>query len=519
MIKDQKIIKPVMSKYLLFILITCSTLFVFVLTAEANIKLPALIGDNMILQQQSEITLWGWADKGEQISIKPSWLKKEIRTTTDSDGKWQIKVKTTKAGGPYTISFSGNNRIEVKDVLLGEVWLASGQSNMEFYMDKGEGWRTGVINYQEEIAKANNPDIRMIDVPNTVADTPRDNFDGQWEVCTPATTGKFSAVAYYFAVKVQQETGFPVGIINATWGGTPAESWTRKEVLEKDFKSILDRYQKVCDDYPEAFKKYQVKLDQWKADTSSKKKGAPKEPLGPKHNKSPYKLYNGMIAPLLSYKLKGVIWYQGESNATYAWQYRRLFPAMINDWRQQFKHNDLPFYFVQIAPHNGQNPVIREAQLYTFKNVSNTGIVVTTDVGDAKDIHPRNKRTVGERLARWALHNQYGNKKLETSGPLYKSMRIEGNKIILHFDHAEGLSFQGETSKEFMIAAKDEKFVSAQAIIRGNTIEVWSDEIKEPVAVRFAWKNVPEPNLFNQSGLPASPFRTDNWSVETQDKN
>ncbi|MFA6057462.1 MAG: sialate O-acetylesterase [Taibaiella sp.] len=481
--------------------------------------MPALISDNMVLQQQSEITLWGWADKGEHVSIKPSWLKKEVKTITGVDGKWRIKVKTTKAGGPYVISFSGNNHIEIKNVLLGEVWLASGQSNMEFYMDKGEGWRTGVINYQEEIAKANNSDVRMIDIPNTVADTLCDNFDGRWETCTPSTAGSFSAVAYYFAMKVQQETGFPVGIINATWGGTPAESWTRKEVLEKEFRPILDRYQKACDDYPEAFRKFQVKLDQWKADTSSKKKGAPKEPIGPKHNKSPYKLYNGMIAPLLSYKLKGVIWYQGESNATYAWQYRRLFPAMINDWRQQFNHKDLPFYFVQIAPHNGQNPVIREAQLYTFKTVSNTGIVVTTDVGDARDIHPRNKKTVGERLARWALHNQYGNKNLETSGPLYKSMHIEGNRIILHFDHEEGLSFQNGDAKEFMIASKDERFVQAKAIIKGSTIEVWSDEITEPVAVRFAWKNVPESNLFNQSGLPASPFRTDNWPVETQDKN
>lgn len=520
MIKDQEIIKPaIMRKYLLSILITCGTLLAFTLTVEANVKLPALISDNMVLQQQSEVTLWGWANKGEQISIKPSWLKKEIKTVAGDDGNWQIKVKTIKSGGPYVISFSGDNRIEVRNVLLGEVWLASGQSNMEFYMDKGEGWRTGVINYQEEIAKANNPAIRMIDVPNTVSDTPRNNFDGRWEVCTPATAGKFSAVAYYFAIKVQQETGFPIGIINATWGGTPAESWTRKEVLEKDFKPILDRYQKACDNYPEAFEKFRSKLDQWKADTSTQKKGAPKEPIGPKHNKSPYKLYNGMIVPLLPYKLRGVIWYQGESNATYAWQYRSLFPAMIADWRLQFNNKDLPFYFVQIAPHNGQNPVIREAQLYTFKNVPNTGMVVTTDIGDAKDIHPRNKKPVGERLARWALHNQYGNTKLETSGPLYKSMHIEGSKIILHFDHAEGLSFQGEVPKEFVIASKDEKFLPAKATIKGNNIEVWSDEIASPVAVRFAWKNVPEPNLFNQSGLPASPFRTDNWPVETQDKN
>lgn len=520
MTNDQKITKPaIMWRHLSLMLAVFSAVLGFPVKIRANIKLPALISDNMVLQQQTEVTLWGWADKGEQVIVEPSWLKKEIKTTTGDDGKWQVKVKTAKAGGPYVITFSGNNRIEVQHVLLGEVWLASGQSNMEFYMDKGEGWRTGVINYKEEIAKANHPDVRMIDVPNTVADTPRDNFVGRWEVCTPETAGNFSAVAYYFAIKVQQKTGFPIGIINATWGGTPAESWTRKEVLEKNFKPILDRYQKACDDYPVAFEKFRSKLDQWEADTSAKKKGPPKEPIGPKHNKSPYKLYNGMIAPLLPYKLKGVIWYQGESNATYAWQYRSLFPAMIEDWRLHFNNKDLPFYFVQIAPHNGQNPVIREAQLYAFKNVSNTGMVVTTDVGDAKDIHPRDKKTIGERLARWPLHYQYGNKKLEASGPIYKSMQIKGNKIILHFDHAEDLVFQGGEPKELMIASKDEKFVPAKAIIEGSVIKVWSEKVIEPVAVRFAWKNVPEPNLFNKSALPASPFRTDNWPVETQDKN
>lgn len=517
--KNQIIIKQsLLYKYLLLPLLLAGTCLGTGFQAIAAIKLPSLISDHMVLQQQSAVVLWGWASKGEWITVKASWLQKDIRTQANAEGSWQVTVKTIQAGGPYTISFRGSTAITVNNVLLGEVWLASGQSNMEFYMDKGEGWRTGVINYPEEIAQANYPGIRMIEVPNTVADTPRHDFEGSWKICTPADAGSFSAVAYYFARKVHQETGFPVGIINATWGGTPAESWTRKEVLQHDFTSILTRYQKVCDEYPENYKKFQAKLETWKADTSRTKKGAPKEPIGPGHNKSPYKLYNGMIAPLLPFTFRGVIWYQGESNAERAWQYRSLFPAMIADWRQQFHHPAMPFYFVQIAPHKGQNPVIREAQLYALQQVSHTGMVVTTDVGDENDIHPRNKKTVGERLALWALHYDYGRKGLETSGPLYKSYKKTGTRIVVSFSHAQGLVLKGDTAAEWEIAGEDQQFKPAQARIKGTTVEVWSDLVKAPAAVRFAWKKAPAPNLFNKEGLPASPFRTDTWPVETQDK-
>ena len=487
--------------------------------AQAKIKLPALISDNMVIQQQSDITLWGWAAPGEQVTVQSSWLKKNMSVKAGADGSWQLQVKTPKANkAELSIRFTGEDTIVVQHVLSGEVWLASGQSNMEFFVGKGAGWRTGVNDYETEITKADYPLIRMIDVPNTVADSPADNFEGQWKICSPATVADFSAVAYYFATNIRQQTDYPVGIINATWGGTPAESWTRKSVLESDtgFRHILERYDEVCAAYPEKYAAYKAKLEAWKADTTTGKKGAPKEPIGPKHNKSPYKLYNGMIAPLLSYKLKGVIWYQGESNAGHAWQYRRLFPAMIRSWREDWHSPDLPFYFVQIAPHKGQNPVIREAQLYAWHTTPHTGMVVTTDVGDANDIHPRNKKTVGERLALWALQQQYGQKKLESSGPVYRTMEIEGNKIIVRFDHADGLHTRDGILKEFTIAGSDKNFVAAKAEISNNQITIWSDHIKQPVAVRFAWKNVPEPNLFNKAGLPASPFRTDNWEVETQ---
>lgn len=485
----------------------------------AKVTLPALISDNMVLQQNCKVILWGWADANEIVKIKTSWNGKEISAKTSNEGTWQVEVKTPKAGGPYSITFTASNAVEVKNVLMGEVWLASGQSNMEFFMGKGEGWRTGVEHYEAEIAKADFPAIRMLDVKNTVADSPLVDVTGRWEICTPQTAAEFSAVAYYFAVKVNKETGFPIGIINSTWGGTPAESWTRKEVLEQhpDLKPILDRYAKSCEEYPEKYKVYKEKYERWKADTSAHKKGAPKEPIGPNHNKSPYKLYNGMIAPLLHYKFKGVIWYQGESNADYAYAYRELFPAMIDSWRTDFKDAKLPFYFVQIAPHKGQNPVIRASQLYTYHHVKHTGIVVTTDVGNADDIHPRNKKTVGERLSYWALNKEYG-KDFQYSGPMYKSMKVKVGKIVLSFDYSDKMEAREGELRGFTIAGGDQKFVVANAKIVGDKIEVWSDEVKNPVAVRFGWQNVPDDNLFSNDGLPASPFRTDDWQVETQDK-
>ncbi|HTL09790.1 MAG TPA: sialate O-acetylesterase, partial [Chitinophagaceae bacterium] len=268
-----------------------------------------------------------------------------------------------------------------------------------------------------------------------------------------------------------------------------------------------------------AFEKYKQALEKWRADTAASKPPAPREPMGPHHSNSPYKLYNGMIAPVLPYTIKGCIWYQGEANAGRAAQYQRLFPAMINSWRAEFHNKDMPFYFVQISPHRSQHPEIREAQFYTLRHVPHTGMVVTTDNGDSLDIHPRNKQLVGERLALWPLKYDYGKKKLVASGPLYKSMKKEGNKIRIYFEEADGLVFKGNKAAEFTIASADQHFVPAMATIEGNTILVWSDAIASPEAVRFAWKQVPFPNLFNKQGLPASPFRTDNWPLATEGKN
>ncbi|MFT3981952.1 MAG: sialate O-acetylesterase [Ferruginibacter sp.] len=490
--------------------------------AAGQVKLPALISDNMVLQQNSSITLWGWAAPAEKITINASWLSNSFRAIASAAGDWKINLPTIKAGGPYSISFSGTSgKITVNNVLLGEVWLASGQSNMEFPVGASEGWKNGVHNYRTEIHAANFPQIRMIDVPNKVADSVQNDFIGQWKICDSNNVKDFSGVAYFFAKELFLKTGYPIGVINSTWGGTPAESWTKKEVLQSDtgFVHILERYQKMLDKYPEAYKKYQVDFDKWLTDTSAKKK-KPSSPTGPDWNKSPYKLYNGMIAPLLPYQLKGVIWYQGESNATYAWQYRRLFPAMIRSWRKDFNNASLPFYFVQITPHKGQNAEIREAQLYSWQTVPHTGMVVTTDYGDTSNIHPRNKEVVGKRLSLWALKNEYGSENIVTSGPLYSHSKVEGNKIRLYFKYADGLhALNNVAMKQFSIAAStDSSFTPANAVIEKNTVVVWSDAVPHPSEVRFGWQNLPVAELYNNAGLPASPFRTDKRIVNTQGK-
>ncbi|HEX7903206.1 MAG TPA: sialate O-acetylesterase [Chitinophagaceae bacterium] len=494
----------------------------------ADVRLPAIISDNMVLQQKSVVALWGWADAGETIEIKNSWDNKTIKTIAAENGNWQLKLKTTIAGGPYTIVIKGNNTITLNNVLLGEVWLCSGQSNMEFPLGKQQGWRSGVFNYETELAAANYPRIRFFTVKQQVADAPQKDVAGNWTACTPGTAATFSAVAYYFAKEIQAATGFPVGLIHSSWGGTPAESWTRQDVLEgdSDLKPILDRYNKALANYPADLEKYETNLAQWKKEAEEIKlkggtaKAAPAKPTDPlKNSKSPTKLYNAMIHPLIPYTLKGVIWYQGESNAVRAYQYRKLFPALINSWRKEWK-NDFPFYFVQIAPYREQNPEIREAQLLTYKKIPKTGMVVIMDAGDSADIHPRNKEIVGKRLSLWPLANEYGKKNITVSGPVYKSMKNEGDKIRIQFDFAvDGLVAKDGALTEFSIAGADQQFIPAHAVIEKNTIVVWSDEIKKPVAVRFGWKNVPKTNLYNKAGLPASPFRTDDWPGETFGKN
>ena len=479
----------------------------------------------MVLQQQTSVNFWGWADPGEKVSILASWNKKALETVADKNGDWKVTLHTPKAGGPFTIVVQGKNKIELSNVMTGEVWVCGGQSNMHYPMAPlDKTWSLGVLNYEKEIAEANYPKIRLFTVERKTSETPFKDVVGKWDECNPGTIRDFTAVGYFFGRELFRNMDIPIGLISSNWGGTPAESWTRKDILEKDtlFRPILERYKKALEDYPQARKEYAEALKKWKEDVASgmitgeKAKQAPRAPLGPGSNKAPYVLYNAMIAPIVNFTIKGVIWYQGENNADRAWQYRKLFPTMIANWRNDWREGNFPFYFVQIAPHRSQNPEIREAQLMTFRSVPNTGMAVITDHGDSTNIHPLNKQVVGYRLSLWALAKDYGKSNLVYSGPLYKSFKKEGNKIRVYFDFVgSGLVCQGDSLTHFTIAGADQKFVKAIAKIDGNSVLVWNSDVSDPVAVRFAWENIPMPNFFNKEGLPASPFRTDDWPGKT----
>jgi len=488
----------------------------------ADVKLPNIIGNNMVLQQESEVKIWGWADAGEKIQVRPLWQKWAVKTVADDDGKWMVEIKTGKAGGPFAIAIKANNEIILQNVMLGEVWICSGQSNMQWAVKS-------CVNAEKEIASSKYPAIRLFTVPNTVAGEPKDNCGGDWQVCNADTVANFSAVGYFFGRSLHEKLDVPVGLIDSSWGGTPAESWTSSEYMKKDadFEPILQKYADAEKAYPEAMKKYREEtLPKWekaKAKAKAEGKGAPRwpgKPFGPGHPHRPSGLYNAMIAPLLNYDIKGAIWYQGESNAGRAYQYRELFPNMIANWRDDFGQSEMPFYFVQIAPFKYGSEYIAaelmESQLLTLKNVENTGMAVTNDIGNVKDIHPKNKQDVGKRLALWALAKDYGKKDIVYSGPIYKGMRVEGSKVKISFDYAcGGLVAKDGDLKQFQIAGEDKKFVDAKATINGETVVVSADVVSKPVAVRYCWSNVAIGNLFNGGELPASPFRTDEWAGVT----
>jgi len=495
--------------------------------AWADIKLPAVISDNMVLQSNKKVSIWGWAEPGEEVMVGVSWHSMRWAVTADKDGKWKFKMNSPKTGGPYEMTISGKNTIKVKNILVGEVWVCSGQSNMQMSVQAS-------ANAKQEISAANYPNIRLFTVTRKVATEPQSDCAGSWTLCSPQTIPGFSAVAYYFGRELHKKLDVPIGLIHTSWGGTPAEAWTRREALEKeaDAAPILERYDDAVAKYPQAKKEYEQKLIEWKkAAEKAKTEGVrtprrPGAPFGPGHYHSPAGLYNAMIAPLIPYGIGGAIWYQGESNASRAYQYRKLFPAMIKNWRNDWGQGDFPFLFVQLAnfmaidpePADSMWAELREAQLMTLA-LPNTGMAVIIDIGEADNIHPKNKQDVGKRLALWALARSYG-KKLVYSGPIYKSMKIKGNEIILYFDHVGGglIAASDEPLKGFAIAGADRKFVWADAKINGDNIVVSSGEVSAPVAVRYAWADNPVCNLYNEEGLPASPFRTDNWPGITVDK-
>jgi len=513
------------SKRKIFLILVCC--LGWAVCASAELTLHPLFTDHAVLQRNVEVPVWGWADPGTQVEVVLDGESKAA--AAKDDGVWMVRMPAHNAGGPFTLVVkSGDETKSVNNIMFGEVWVASGQSNMQWTVQNSN-------KADEEIAQANHPGLRLFYVPRRTADTPQKTVEAVWQVCTPETIPGFSAVAYFFGRRIHQELGVPVGLIHTSWGGTPSEAWTSQETLESvpAFAPINARWETILKEYPEAKKEHDAKIKKWERDVKKAKQAnkrvpsRPRDPLGPNHQHRPASLYNGMIAPLLPYAMQGAIWYQGESNAGRAYQYRTIFPAMITDWRTKWGQGDFPFIFVQLAnfkdrkeqPDESDWAELREAQTMALE-LPNVGMGVTIDIGEAKDIHPRNKRDVGKRLAQWALAQTYG-KDMTPSGPLYQSHNIKDRKVYITFDYADGIMAKdGKLEKEFAIAGEDKKFVWAEAkISKDGKVIVSSKKVKKPVAVRYGWADNPKCTLYNGAGLPASPFRTDDWpgiTVENQ---
>ncbi|MEN6385013.1 MAG: sialate O-acetylesterase [Phycisphaerales bacterium] len=628
--------------------------------AYSEVKVASIFCDHMVIQQNSNAPIWGWAMPDEKITISPSWQSQSVTAVTDSNGSWKAEIKTPVAGGPYNIKVKGSSEVNISDVLAGEVWICSGQSNMEVSI----GW-LGTERSKMDIAQSDNNQIRVFDVKDKFSLFEEKDCTPSWKpwmTCTPDNIQWFSAVGYYFGKRLNDELNVPIGLISTHWGGTPAESWMDVNAIKKfkrmeisaeiitdvreknedpdiAFGKIIDTWLKKIASQDQGMKDKWYKNDvndsnwfnienpNWWGNTSLKgvhgivwfRKefnltnnnsnmeldlgkiddidsvwinnkyigstigcdvsrlyrvpaeylnvgkniiavrvidtggdggftgdkanlkiySAGKEPISlagiwkyknsnPKtqwdeprfsglNQNFPSALFNGMVAPLIPFKIAGVIWYQGEANAWLPIEYRTLFPAMIQNWRQRWAQGDFPFYYVQIAPWDYGSgtfsQALREAQMMTLSE-PNTGMAVTMDIGEEKDIHPKNKHDVGDRLARWALNKNYGRNDVVFSGPIYKEMKIEGNSIRIFFDYAAtGLRIKGSELSYFTIAGSDKKFYPAKAIIDGQTVRVSSPKVEKPVAVRFAWTNCAQPNLYNAAFLPASSFRTDDWPL------
>lgn len=516
------------------------------LTAEAGIKLHGLFTDNMVLQQGMKVPIWGWADDGEIITIE---FRNQKISTTAKDGKWMVRLDKLRAAGPSDLtvvsSRAGPDRdsITLKNVLVGEVWIASGQSNMEWPLRAS-------LAPEAAIAQSANPMIRLYTVPKNKAAEPQDNVKASWQECGPDTVPSFSAVAYYFAKNLQWSLGVPIGIIHTSWGGSPVEVWIREEILTANpewKQDILDAYAGQVVKAQEALEQFEREAAEAKRDNKPFTRRRPGLPW------KPCELYNGMIAPLIPYAIKGAIWYQGESNAGRAHQYRTLFPAMIKNWRRDWDEGDFTFLEVQLAPFMAVKSEpgdsawaeLREAQLLATRTLPKVGLAVITDVGEEKDIHPKNKEVVGDRLALAARHLAYG-QKLVWSGPALRHMGIRDNEVVLSFNHIGSglvgrkpvvrtwkvtdspdrppLTFNTESGllswplDGFAICGEDRRWVWADTRIEGDKVIVSALEVAKPVAVRYGWADYPVVNLYNAEGLPASPFRTDDFPTTTAPK-
>ena len=527
-------------------------------SAAAEVKPAALFSDHMVAQSGMPVPVWGTADPGESISVTLNGTK--ANGVAGADGKWMVRLGKLKPGGPFTMTIAGKNTITINDVLVGEVWLGSGQSNMVFNVSNKGHSPYGLLDEEKEIAAANYPQVRMFTVKDAKSYTPKADVEGEWKVCTPENVPDFSALGYLFARDLNQALKLPVGIVLSAYGASTAEAWLPREALTGDpeLKPILELF-----DAREAFFKEHPGASDADAprapQTINSRPGRPgpmRDPVQDQHQ--PTVLYNAMLKPVIPYAMRGAIWYQGESivgGSNGVNLYGHVMQTLVTDWRKEWGEGNIPFFSVQLAAlkNVSNNPAVREQQAKIL-SLPGTGLVVTTDVGDPNNVHPKNKEPVAQRLANLALANVYG-RKLETSGPVYSGMKIEGNTVRLRFSHAAGLKsgptpnqlaglFKSgapivprgttpplETSSEpdpavladstahlhgFQIAGPDGKFVDADAKIDGQSVVVSSPEVPSPTAVRYAWDNYPATaNLYNGAGLPAAPFRTDNWDALT----
>jgi sialate O-acetylesterase len=648
-----------------------AAILAFLLSSMAfgQVRLPSVIGSHMVLQQLSNVPLWGWAKPAETVTVVTSWDGQVVTCKADQEGRWKVNVATPTAGGPYTIQISGRNKINLQDILIGEVWLCSGQSNMEMPLRGWPGYGDLIDHSDEEIKSANYPGIRLFTVTRKSAFEPQEECTGSWSSCTPETAATFSATGYFFGLELYKKLQIPIGLIHSSWGGTAAEAWTSNEFISRiphfttepgqlDAEAFRDRkleqyhkdlkiwastlgfapdqaapawalapkadlswldtevpaswgnsnigdYTGVVDYHlsfkvPKGWIKKELVLElgpidemdvtmvngvvvgkhlmpsdwakprvydipagtlhvgdnvlavkvantsgvggingkpemlkirpkkskaiwqplagTWQARKSASYESVPTPPgcIGCDLPNTPTTLYNGMIHPIIPFGIRGAIWYQGESNRYDGELYKHIFPAMIANWRHDWQQGDFPFYFVQIAPYTYRDThstgLLREAQDHAGRTVPNTGMVVTMDIGNVKNIHPGNKQEVGRRLALWALAKDYGFDDIAFTAPVYRSWQREGDKIRISFDlHGQQLVADGDLLKHFRIAGSDRKFVEATAQIDNGTILVSASGVDEPAAVRFAWESTDEPNLFGSSGLPVGPFRTDQW--------
>lgn len=440
----------------------------------ANVTLPNIFGDNMVLQRNSEVKIWGWANPKEEIKLVSSWNNQEYKTVASNQAKWELTIKTPEAGGPYTISIKGYTEVILKNILIGEVWICSGQSNMEM----SASW--GIENGDEEVKNAANPNIRFFTVSKSTATSPQNNVLGNWVESTPETMKYFSAVGYFFAKRLREDLkNVPIGLISSNWGGTPAEIWMPEEVIQND-PILLENAKKLNE-----------------------------QEYGPHQ---PGRAYNAMIAPIVGFKIAGTIWYQGESNVG-SLVYDKTLGALITSWRKNWS-DEFPFYFVQIAPYktgtnNFSNVTVRNSQRKILKEIPKTGMVLTSDISDTIDIHPKNKKSVGIRLANLALAEVYKINSNLVNGPLFKEIKIEKNKVTVSFNYADGLYFKNKISNQFEVAGADGIFVPAEALIKNNQVIVTNKKVSNPVKVRFAWGNTTQSDLFNKANLPASCFTTE----------